>query len=334
MTADFDRPPSSFFANPLLPSGPDPWVTFHDGFYYYMNTTAVNLTIRKTRTLSDLRHAEKKVVWTPPPEGPYSHQLWAPELHYIGNKWYIYFAADAGTNETHRIWVLENKSPDPLQGKWILRGKLADRSDKWAIDPTVFTHRGQLYVVWSGWQGDINGVQSLYIARMKNPHKIMGKRVKISSPVFPWEEFDDSPTGKVNVVVNEGPEILRHDGKIFLIFSAGGCWTDHYALGLLSAPEDADLLNPGSWKKAADPVLSSSPQSRAFGTGHNSFFKSPDGTEDWILYHANPRPNLGCGDFRSPRAQRFTWNPDGTPNFGTPVPLHQLLQRPSGEHVE
>src|SRR5207248_4516574 len=91
------------------------------------------------------------------------------ELHAIDGKWYIYFAADAGTNDTHRIWVLENSNSDPLQGTWTMRGKLADPSDKWAIDPSVFTNDGVLYLIWSGWPGDANGTQNIYIAKMRNP---------------------------------------------------------------------------------------------------------------------------------------------------------------------
>src|SRR5438045_4076704 len=109
------------FRNPLLPSGPDPWVLYRDGFYYYMNTTGNNLVIRKTRSIADLRTAESKMVWTPPATGPYSHHIWAPELHHLRGKWYIYFAADAGTNQSHRIWVIENSARDPLAGEWTLK---------------------------------------------------------------------------------------------------------------------------------------------------------------------------------------------------------------------
>ena len=164
------------FTNPLLESGADPWVTFDNGFYYYMNTTGVNLTIWRTRDVTDLHNAEKKVVWVPPAEGPYSHGIWAPELHRLEGKWYIYFAADAGTNETHRIWVIENSARDPLSGSWQLRGKVADASDKWAIDATVLVERGKMYLLWSGWEGDRNGEQDIYIARLHNPWTVAGKR--------------------------------------------------------------------------------------------------------------------------------------------------------------
>jgi GH43 family beta-xylosidase len=330
--------------NPLLPSGPDPWITSRDGFYYYMNTTGHNLVIWKTRYIADLRTAEKKVVWTPPASGPYSHDIWAPELHFLRGRWYIYFAADAGTNMSHRLWVIENASPDPLQGEWIMKGKLADASDKWAIDASVFENRGRIYAVWSGWEGDENGTQSIYIAELKNPWTVKGKRTRISTPDHPWEEIGDLPlrgdpeqnpgantADPPHVNVNEGPEILQHGDKVFLIYSASGCWTNFYELGMSSTSASSDLLKSSSWQKTALPVFWESPSAHAYGTGHNGFFKSPDGKEDWIIYHANSEPNQGCGGKRSPRAQPFTWKADGTPEFGRPVPIGKPIPAPSGE---
>ncbi len=325
---------SSTFTNPLLVTGPDPWVIYQDGFYYYMNTTSRNLTIWKTRDITDLDHAEKKIVWKPPRKGPYSHQLWAPELHFVEGKWYIYFAADSGKNRTHRIWVLENGSRDPVSGEWAMKGELTDASDKWAIDPTVFDNAGKLYAAWSGWPGDENGTQNIYIAQLKNPWTVESRRVMLSTPQFRWEEFGDLPhEHPKHVDVNEAPEILKHNGKIFLIYSASGCWTDHYALGMLWASGTSDLLNPASWTKLAQPVFSESPEAHAYGPGHNGFFKSPDGRQDWIIYHANPLPHEGCSTDRSPRAQPFAWNADGTPSFGAPVPLNKPIAKPSGEQL-
>src|SRR4051812_25356676 len=79
----------STLVNPLLPSGPDPWIISHDGFYYYMNTTGSNLTIWKTKSIAALATAEKKTVWRAPATGPYSRDIWAPELHFLRGKWYI-----------------------------------------------------------------------------------------------------------------------------------------------------------------------------------------------------------------------------------------------------
>ena len=332
--AGFAQSGGDTFTNPLLDSGPDPWVIQWKGFYYYMNSTGVNLTLWKTRDITDLRHAEKKVVWTPPASGPYSHEIWAPELHRLDNKWYLYFAADAGSNESHRVWVLENASDDPLEGSWTMKGKLSGPEDRWAIDPSVFENKGAWYAVWSGWQGESNGVQKIFLAKLENPWTLGSKRVVISTPEFPWEKVGDlTKRNRIDetphVDVNEGPEILKHGGKVILIYSASGCWTDYYELGIATASADADLLDPASWVKSEKPVFWQSPEASVYGPGHNTFFKSPDGKQDWILYHANSAPGQGCANARSPRAQPFTWNADDTPNFGRPIPTSQAIAKPS-----
>lgn len=320
------------FTNPLLPAGADPWCMYKDGYYYYTHTTGRNITLWKTKSIADLKSAEKKVVFTPPAKGPYSKELWAPEIHFLQNKWYIYFAADSGKNIDHRMWVLENSAADPLQGEWTVKGKLTTPDDKWSIDGSVFEHNRQLYMIWSGWEGDVNGQQNIYMAKMKNPWTVESKRVKISSPEYAWERNGkiSNPDDPPNVYVNEGPQVLVNGNKLFLIYSASGCWTDTYALGMLSAKSNSDLMDPKSWKKSSEPVFKQSIENSVYAPGHNSFFQSPDGKENYILYHANAKPGQGCGGYRSPRAQKFTWNKDGTPNFGVPVKEGELLLIPSG----
>ncbi|MFD0793711.1 family 43 glycosylhydrolase [Mucilaginibacter litoreus] len=309
------------FTNPLLPSGADPWVIYHKGYYYYTNSTGHNLAIWKTKNMADLASAEKKVVWTPPANTEYSKELWAPELHFLNGKWYMYFAADDGDNNHHRMYVIENASADPTQGNWTFKGKVGDDTNKWSIDGSVFTHKGQLYMIWSGWEGDYNGQQDIYIAKMKNPWTIDGQRSKISGPLYDWEKNGDlgKDSNPPHVNVNEGPEILMHGDKLFLIYSASGCWTDFYALGMLTASANSNLLDPKSWTKLTKPVFERSVKNAVYAPGHNSFFKSADGKEDWIIYHANSKPGQGCGGFRSPRMQKFTWNADGSPIFGEPI---------------
>lgn len=321
----------STFTNPLLPSGADPWSIYKDGYYYYTNTLGDRIAIWKTKDLSKLNTAVRKTVWMPPSGTMYSKQIWAPEIHFIDDKWYLYFAADDGKNENHRMYALENTSADPLNGEWVFKGKVSDSTDKWAIDGSVFEHRDQLYMVWSGWEGDANGRQDIFIARMKNPWTIEGDRVKISEPTYEWEKHGDlnDRNNPPHVNVNEGPQMLKHGDKIFLVYSASGCWTDFYALGMLTASEKSDLLDPASWKKSPESVFSQSPENGVYAPGHNSFFKSPDGSEDWILYHANSQPGQGCGKHRSPRAQKFTWKEDGTPDFGVPVREGEILPAPS-----
>jgi GH43 family beta-xylosidase len=323
--------PVKTFSNPLLTSGADPWCVYKDGYYYYTNSTQHNITLWKTKSIADLATAEKRVVFDPEDGTEYSKELWAPEIHFLRNKWYIYFAADSGNNVHHRMYVLENESANPLEGKWVMKGKLFTPQDKWSIDGTVYDHNGQLYFLWSGWEGDVNGQQNIYIATMSNPWTISGTRVRLSAPTLPWETHGDlnNPNDVAHVNVNEGPQILRNKDKLYLIFSASGCWTDTYALGMLSTSTSSNLMDSASWKKSPEPVFKQNPDSSVYAPGHNSFFVSPNGKENWILYHANDQPGQGCGEFRSPRAQPFTWNRDGSPNFGVPVSTKTLLPIPA-----
>lgn len=320
-------PSGNTFTNPLLPSGPDPWVIQKDSTYYFTYTFGNKLAIYKTGKMSALSNASLTTVWTPPTTGAYSKDIWAPELHYLQGKWYLYFAADsANINSTHRIYALENPSTDPTTGTWTLKGKVTDPSDKWAIDATELEYNGKSYLLWSGWQGDVDGEQDIFIAQLSNPWTITGNRVMISSPTYSWEKAGAPPT------VNEGPEVLKNAaGKVFVTYSASGCWTDDYALGMLTLKDGGDPLNASDWTKSSTPVFTKNTSGGVFGPGHNSFFKSIDGKEDWIVYHANSQSGLGCGDSRSPRMQKFTWNSDGTPNFGTPASINTPITKPSGE---
>ncbi len=318
------------FTNPLLASGPDPYSFYKDGYYYYTHTMGDRLELWKTRDITDLRHAEHKTIFMPPTGTMYSKDLWAPEILFLEGKWYAYFAADDGHNKNHRLYVLENASEDPFHGEWVFKGKLAAPSDKWAIDGDVFRYKNQLYLLWAGWEGDVNGRQDIYIAKMKNPWEIEGERVLISSPDYGWEKIGDL-RGETppHIDVNEGPQALMHGDDLFVVYSASACWTDNYALGMLRFTGGSNLLNPEAWKKSSSPVFQQSKENQVYAPGHNSFFLSPDGRENWLLYHANSKPGQGCGRERSPRVQPFTWNADGSPNFGEPVSEKKVLLKPS-----
>jgi GH43 family beta-xylosidase len=308
------------FFNVIAPDGADPWVFRHaDGWYYALVTTGPNITLVRSRTISAVGAGEQKVVYIPPSG---TKNLWAPELHGIDQAWYVYFAADNGNNANHRMFVLENRSDDPWKGKFVLQGKLSIRTaDRWAIDGTVLRIKDRTYFVWSGWEGAADEAQNLYIAPMTNPWTLAGERVLISRPTLDWEERGGPPS------VNEGPQALVRGENLFLVYTAAASWTDHCALGLLKLAPRANPLLPGSWTKSPTPVFASA--NGVFGPGHCSFTKSPDGREDWIIYHAAKRQ--GAGWSRLLRAQQFDWNADGTPEFGAPVPPDRPIALPGGE---
>lgn len=319
---------SCVFYNPILYPGADPSLVFHEGYYYYVMSeniaTGSSISIRKAANLTDLGSAEAIQIWRAPNNEPYSKNVWAPELHFIDGEWYIYVAADDGVNANHRTYALQADSDDP-QGTWTFKGKVADpHNDKWSIDATVFKHEGQLYTVWSGWPGDVGDFpQNLYIAPMSDPLTISGPRQLISTPELIWETSV--------AAINEGPEVLVHDGQLSIVYAANASWTPSYNLGLL-VHNGGDVLDPASWVKNPEPVFAGYDDKRGsvFGPGHAGFTTSPDGAQDWIVYHANATADGGWAK-RDVRTQMFTWNDDGTPNFGHPIPASLPLDVPSGQ---
>jgi GH43 family beta-xylosidase len=317
-------PGGKTFTSPII-SGSDPWIIKKDSFYYYQHTVGNRILIWKTKAVSKLGAVTGTEIFKAPAGAANAENVWAPELHFLDGKWYVYYTAGSGADVTQRTWVLENSNADPLTGTWVDKGRLYTiDSDFWAIDGTVLDYNGSRYFLWSGRPDPAVQNQNIYIAKMTNPWTLQTPAVMITKPELSWE-INGGP-------VNEAPQILKNSiGKVFMIFSASGCWTDDYSLGMLSLKDGGNPLLPGDWIKNQSPVFIKNPANNAFGPGHNAFFKSPDGTEDWIIYHANTNTGQGCGANRNVRIQKFTWNADGTPNFASPVKTGVAVNVPAGE---
>ena len=316
-----------YFTNPLY-RGADPWVIRHDGSYYACHSGPGNrLEVWKSSSLT--RRGECGVVWSPPRRGWNRAQVWAPELHRVRGRWYIYYAASDGFNVNHRMGVLEAATDDP-QGPYIDRGMLytgdhlaSGKRSRWAIDGTVLDLNGQLYFIWSGWE-DYRDVQHLYVARMSDPCTISSDRVQICpNNCHHWERLGDRHHERG---LHEAPQLLVRNGRVMLVYSCSGSWQPTYKLGMLYMDASADPMAPHSWTKHNAPVFQSTPD--VFGVGHCCFTHSPDGAEDWILYHSKTRQWDGWSD-RVVRAQKFAWRPDGFPDFGSPAPSGARLAMPS-----
>jgi GH43 family beta-xylosidase len=304
--------------NPIVEQRADPWVYKHrDGYYYFTGSVPQydRIEIRRAKTIQELGAAQPVDVWKKCETGIMSANIWAPEIHFIGGKWYIYYAAArADAIFDHRMYVIENESANPLEGEWLEKGQIKTDWESFSLDATTFEHNGVLYLVWAQKDPEITGNSNLYIAEMENPWTIKSPQVMITTPEFEWE--------KIGFLVNEGAAVLKRNGKIFITFS-GSATDNNYCMGLLTADENADLLNPQSWAKTEKPVFQTSVENAQYGPGHNCFTTSPEG-EDVLVYHARNYREIEGDPLWDPnrhaRAQVFSWNPDGTPNFGIPVP--------------
>lgn len=323
VAADIPRTDAEIYgvptADPLITQRADPFITPRvRGRYYFTGSVPEydRIALRGAPIIGGLAGAAETVIWRRPSTGPMGGHIWAPELHRIDDRWYVYFAAgDADDVFRIRMYVLESARADPLDpAGWVLKGQIATEWDSFALDATTFAHRGRRYLAWAQSEPEIAVNSSLYIAEMATPWSLRSKPTRIATPTRSWEIQ--------GYRVNEGPAALIRNGRVFVTFSASA--TDaRYAMGLLTADAGADLLDRAAWHKTPDPVFVTDEHTGRYGPGHNSFTVAEDGVTDVLVYHARDYRDITGDPLYDPnrhtRVQRLYWHPDGTPLFGVPV---------------
>lgn len=307
---------------------PDPWICHANGKFYMTFTGNNRIPMWTTNSLTDLYDRPKKgPVFRAQESGPQSERLWAPELHCVRGRWYIYFAgADRAIgNRSHRMYVLGGPSGgnDPHEGPWELLGPIKGMDlGQWAIDGTVFEVDGVLYFCYSGWprredtssgwEEHSEKIQQLFILRLKDPVTADSDPVMISHPKNDWERLVGPGIG-----INEGPQWLQSPSDRWrgLVYSCSASWTKQYKMATLQylPGEGKSPLDPSSWVKSTEPLIENRPDGNGpFGPGHGCFLHA-DG-ETVALFHATDKPTDGNMNRRC-RMQRVRWTASG-PDMG------------------
>ena len=301
-------------AKPLIAQRADPHVYRHtDGYYYFTASVPTYdcVEVRRARTIAGLASAPPSVVWFKHAHGEMGGFIWAPEIHFIDGRWVIYFAAGRSENKfAIRMYAIENRNADPLVGAWRELGQIRMGWESFTLDATTFVHRGTRYLAWAQSVDKVPGT-SVFLAKMRDATTLDGPQACLTSPTLPWE--------RIGHHVNEGPAFLVRHGRVFMTYSASA--TDaNYCMGLLSADENADLMDPKSWTKSPQPVLASDATIGQFGPGHNSFTVAEDGNTDLLIYHARTYETIEGEPLHNPDRATFVrvvrWRADGTPSFG------------------
>ncbi|MFF3499604.1 family 43 glycosylhydrolase [Streptomyces sp. NPDC003247] len=324
--------PAVTYTNPIAEQRADPHIVRHtDGYYYFTATVPEydRIVLRRATTLQGLSTAQEVTIWTKHTSGVMGAHIWAPEIHFIDGKWYVYFAAGA-TDDVWaiRMYVLEGTGANPLTATWTEKGQISTAWESFSLDATTFVVGGVRYLAWAQRNPAEDNNTSLFVARLANPWTITGTPAEISRPTLSWET--------VGYKVNEGPALIQHGDKVFLTYSASA--TDaNYCLGMLTASSTADLTDPAVWSKSSSPVFRSNDATSQYGPGHNSFTVSEDGGSDLLVYHDRSYKDITGDPLADPnrrtRVQKLYWKADGTPDFGIPVADGVTPQRFSSYNV-
>ncbi len=307
------------YNQPWILQRADPYIYRHtDGTYYFTASIPAydGIVLRRAETLAGLKDANETMIWKKHESGIMSIHIWAPELHYLDGKWYIYYSGgDKDDIWAIRPYVLECADADPITGTWVEKGKMRRAADDpfsfeaFSLDATVFENKGKHYYVWAEKVGVGDQISNLYIARMASPYQLATVQVLLTTPDYDWE--------RVGFWVNEGPSALHHDGKIYLTYSASETGAD-YCMGMLTANEDADLLDPKSWEKERYPVLKTDTEKGIYGPGHNCFTTDEDGNPI-MVYHARTEAKIEGNPLYNPNRHtmlmKIRWDDTGRPIF-------------------
>lgn len=307
------------YNEPWILQRADPYIYRHtDGKYYFTASVPAydRIILRCADSLGGLAAAQETTIWKCHEVGPMSWHIWAPELHYLDGKWYVYFAA----GEREDIWkirpyVLECRDADPVTGNFRELGNIQPAEEDefsfraFSLDATVFENQGRRYYVWAEKVGVGKQISNLYIAEMETPWKLKTVQVLLTTPDYAWE--------RVGFWVNEGPAVIQRAGKLYLTYSASDTGAA-YCMGMLTADAESDLLDPASWKKERYPVLASDEARGIYGPGHNSFTVDEEGN-DILVYHARTEKEIEGDPLYNPNRHtmlmKVEWDENNRPVF-------------------
>lgn len=344
------------FFNPIHLSGQDPWFYKHGDYYYHILVLGVERNGKEEKAFTITRSKSLTTLYPDLNDPETTHiagfvadsniqSIWAPEIFFFEGYWYLLFTASTTDKEyldnlqdktdvidsARRTYIIKSETDDPF-GKYGKAIKLELSPDRRSIDATFMNYNGKQYVIWAGWPNELHTAfwqQNLYITELEtgDPTKVKaslgGERCLISEPKADWERNSSSQ--------NEGPCLIyAPDGTPVLLFAASYAASDCYCIGYMRMTGD-NPLDMSSWEKGVKPLMETDLlRTDIVSPGHCSVVKSPDGTEDWIVYHA--AKYSGAGWSRTVRLQKLEW--DGNTPKVTISAWTEELKLPSGDMTE
>lgn len=298
--------PVKDIGDPHVLKAGDEYFTFATG-----GTIGFNVWRSTDLTTFSKEKAVRKIDWV-------SGDYWAPEVYEANGRYYMFFTGRWKENGSLRVGVAVADAP---QGPYTdaIGGPLFDFGYA-AIDGTLlYDDAGTPYMIYSRDCSEnvvgANHESHLYGVQLaQDLLSTVGEPVLLTQPDAPWELMSGDYRW------NEGPAVVRHDGRYYLFYSANFYGGKEYTLGAAVADHP---LGPYV-KQANNPILNYIETPDAVivsGPGHNSFFTV--GSELFTSYHTHTYPQAPSGN-RQVNIDRAGFHADGTAYINGPTIAKQL----------
>ena len=276
----------SYKALPITNIG-DPYVLNENGTYYLYATSMFNgFYCWKSANLTDW--SAPSVCYRADERSFGNSCFWASEVYEFGGRFYMYYTAQWKKYEEEqlRIGVAIADRPE---------GPFRDGSDAQpmfdfgygVLDAHVLKDGDANYLYYSraGANHIVNGAKTaeIYVVPLGDDLvSVKGEGKRILTPEQPWELAQPEH----HQFWNEGPFVVKHDGKYHIMYSANFFQSKFYGIG--GAVSD---MPTGPFRKYPDnPILAAS--ETMSGPGHNSVAADQDGNL-YCFYHAHTDCHAG-----------------------------------------
>lgn len=244
------------YTNPVYANAPDPYVLKDNGTYYLYATTDP-LDGFRVSSSTDLVNWKDLGLCARKGDIYGGKDFWAPEVYSYRGKYYLLYSADE-----HLALAVSDAPTGPFvktQDSYLLEDRCIDGHFFFDDDGSIY-----LYIAYF-----VNSCEEIWGCRMEPD----------LSGIVPGTLTRLTSCQKDEGRVNEGPFMLKYQGKYFLTYSINGYTEHNYSVRLAVADSPLGTYNAkGTILQKSGPLV---------GTGHHSFTTSPDGTELIIVYHCH-----------------------------------------------
>ncbi len=286
----------------------DPFVLYDNGTYYMYATHDNNgISVWKGSSPKDLEYAG--ICYRG--EDSFGYEcFWAPEVvKRADGRFVMHLTARDRRDGILRTGVAVSDSPEGTFKDAVAGSAMFDIGTA-TIDASCFIDddgKAYLFFVKDCSTNIINGIHTsqIFAAELSSDlTSLVSELVLIAEPSQEWEthslpaptvgliEDFESRGEKTAFLWNEGPSVLKHNGKYYLTYSANCFDSRFYSVGYAVAQKPL-----GPYIKCGDNPIMSYIEGELSGPGHNSFFKNERG-ETLCAFHAHTYYDKPSGDRR------------------------------------